>query len=113
MGFSRCHSTSHAKCPAADNSKQFTDATTVELCLSLSSENAVKTQTWCHRRLCPDRRHRERNSNSTPTYYFVCLLNRFHPRGLKHRTEAQSLQAIFLWFLVGQKLRLGNRQMCT
>jgi hypothetical protein len=37
----------HAKCPSADNSKQFTDATTVELCPSLSSEDAVKTQTWC------------------------------------------------------------------
>jgi hypothetical protein len=39
--------TFHAKCPSADSSKQFTDATTVELCLRLSSENAVKTQTWC------------------------------------------------------------------
>jgi hypothetical protein len=47
LGFSPCHGTSHAKCPSAGNSKQFTDATTVELCLSLSSENAVKTQIWC------------------------------------------------------------------
>jgi hypothetical protein len=45
--FRPCHGTSQAKCPFAYNSKQFTDATTVELCLSLSSENAVKTQTWC------------------------------------------------------------------
>jgi hypothetical protein len=42
--FSPCHRTSHAKCPSAGNSKQFTDAITVELCLSLSSENPVKTQ---------------------------------------------------------------------
>jgi hypothetical protein len=47
LGFSPCHRTSHAKCPSAGNSRQFTDATTVELCLSLSSENAVKTQIWC------------------------------------------------------------------
>jgi hypothetical protein len=33
--------------PSAGNSKQFTDATTVELCLSLPSENAVTTQIWC------------------------------------------------------------------
>ena len=44
--FSPCHGKSHAKCPSAGNSKQFTDATTVELCLSLSSESAVKTQIW-------------------------------------------------------------------
>jgi hypothetical protein len=35
------------KCPSAGNSKQLTNATTVELCLSLSSDNAVKTQIWC------------------------------------------------------------------
>jgi hypothetical protein len=44
--FSPCPGTSHANARSAGNSKQFTDATTVELCLSLS-ENAVKTQTWC------------------------------------------------------------------
>jgi hypothetical protein len=27
LGFSPCHRTSHAKCPSAGNSKQFTDAT--------------------------------------------------------------------------------------
>jgi hypothetical protein len=32
---------------SAGSSKQFTDATTVELCLSLPSEIAVKTQIWC------------------------------------------------------------------
>jgi hypothetical protein len=46
LGFSPCHRTSHAKCPSAGNSKQFTHATTVEFCLSLSAKNAVKTQIW-------------------------------------------------------------------
>ena len=45
--FGPCHRTSHANCPSAGNSKQLPDATTVELCLSLSSDNAVKTQIWC------------------------------------------------------------------
>ena len=45
--FGPCHRTSHANCPSAGNSKQLTDATTVERCLSLSSDNAVKTQIWC------------------------------------------------------------------
>ena len=45
--FSPYHGTSHAKCASAGNSKHFTDATTVEICLSLSSEKAVKTQIWC------------------------------------------------------------------
>jgi hypothetical protein len=35
------------ECPSAGNSKLFTDATTVERCLSPSSENAVNTQIWC------------------------------------------------------------------
>lgn len=29
LGFSPCHRTSHAKCPSAGNSKQFTDATQI------------------------------------------------------------------------------------
>jgi hypothetical protein len=44
--FSPCHRTSHANARLAGNSKLFTDATTVEFCLSPSSENAVKTQIW-------------------------------------------------------------------
>jgi hypothetical protein len=36
-GFSPCHGISHAKCPSAHYPKQFTDATTVEIGLSLSS----------------------------------------------------------------------------
>ena len=32
---------------ARPQAKQFMDATTVEFCLSLASENAVKTQIWC------------------------------------------------------------------
>ena len=40
-----CHI--HVKSPSADNSMQFADVTTVELCLGLPSENAIKTQTWC------------------------------------------------------------------
>jgi hypothetical protein len=47
LGFSPCHGTSHTTCPSASNSKQFADATTVELCLGLSSENPVKSQIWC------------------------------------------------------------------
>jgi hypothetical protein len=33
--------------PVRSHSRQFTDSITVELCLSLSSENAVKTQIRC------------------------------------------------------------------
>jgi hypothetical protein len=33
--------------PVRRQSKQFTDATTVELCLSLSSDQEIKTQIWC------------------------------------------------------------------
>ena len=45
--FGTCHGTSRAKCEPAANSKHFTDATTVEIGLSLSSEKAVKKQIWC------------------------------------------------------------------
>jgi hypothetical protein len=83
-GFSPCHGTSHAKCPSADNSKQFTDAT-VELCLSLSlRERGQDADLVRHRHLCPDRRHRERTPTLLRLAFSLCLTTSLvlHGQGL-------------------------------